>query len=56
MQARAMLKRMRIADLESRPAGDLPFGQQRLVEISRALVSGAKLPGEARHRRCSKTA
>lgn len=41
-RARAMLADMEIADLESRIAGDLSFGQQRLVEIARALVSGAR--------------
>jgi branched-chain amino acid transport system ATP-binding protein len=40
-RARAMLVDMEIADLESRMAGDLSFGQQRLVEIARALVAGA---------------
>lgn len=42
-RARAMLEKMRLSAFESKLAGDLPFGQQRLVEISRALVSGAKL-------------
>jgi len=42
-QARAMLARMGIAELAERNAGDLSFGQQRLVEISRALVAGAEL-------------
>ena len=41
-QARAMLREMEIADLEGRMAGDLSFGQQRLVEIARALVAGAR--------------
>ena len=41
-QARAMLAEMEISDLESRMAGDLSFGQQRLVEIARALVAGAR--------------
>jgi branched-chain amino acid transport system ATP-binding protein len=40
-KARAMLVEMEIADLESRMAGELSFGQQRLVEIARALVAGA---------------
>lgn len=42
-KARAMLREMDIADLEDRIAGDLSFGQQRLVEIARALVAGARL-------------
>ncbi len=42
-RARSMLRRMHIDDLADRIVGDLPFGQQRLVEISRALVSGARL-------------
>ncbi len=42
-RARAMLAEMEIAPLETRMAGDLSFGQQRLVEIARALVAGAKL-------------
>jgi ABC-type branched-subunit amino acid transport system ATPase component len=40
-RARAMLAEMDIADLETSVAADLSFGQQRLVEIARALVSGA---------------
>lgn len=42
-KARRMLADMEIADLEDRNAGDLSFGQQRLVEIARALVAGARL-------------
>ncbi|MFZ2856505.1 ABC transporter ATP-binding protein [Acidovorax sp.] len=42
-KARHMLAEMGIADLEQRMAGDLSFGQQRLVEIARALVAGARL-------------
>lgn len=42
-RARAMLAEMDIAHLESRMARDLSFGQQRLVEIARALVAGARL-------------
>lgn len=38
-----MLERMGLADLATRPVGDLSFGQQRLVEISRAMVAGARL-------------
>jgi branched-chain amino acid transport system ATP-binding protein len=40
-RAREMLAEMEIAAIEQRVAGDLSFGQQRLVEIARALVSGA---------------
>lgn len=42
-KARSMLAEMEIAELEDRSAGDLSFGQQRLVEIARALVAGARL-------------
>lgn len=42
-KARALLAEMDVAELEQRNAGDLSFGQQRLVEIARALVAGAKL-------------
>lgn len=42
-KARRMLAEMEIAELEDRSAGDLSFGQQRLVEIARALVAGAQL-------------
>jgi len=42
-RARAMLRQMDIAALADRPAGDLSFGQQRLVEIARAMVAGAQL-------------
>lgn len=42
-RARAIMKEMEIADLEDRMAGDLSFGQQRLVEITRALAAGARL-------------
>jgi branched-chain amino acid transport system ATP-binding protein len=38
-EAREMLTRAGIAGLEEKQARDLSFGQQRLVEISRALVS-----------------
>jgi branched-chain amino acid transport system ATP-binding protein len=43
VRAHAMLERMDIAELADRAAGDLSFGQQRLVEISRAMVAGARL-------------
>ncbi len=42
-RARAMLAEMGIAELEDRPAGDLSCGQQRMVEIARALVASARL-------------
>ncbi len=42
-RALAMLERLELAGLAYRTAGDLSFGQQRLVEISRALVAGARL-------------
>ncbi|SHH66468.1 ABC transporter ATP-binding protein [Pollutimonas bauzanensis] len=42
-RAREMLGQMDIAGLADRPAGDLSFGQQRLVEIARAMVAGAEL-------------
>jgi ABC-type branched-subunit amino acid transport system ATPase component len=41
--ARAMMQLMHIGDIADARAGLLSFGQQRLVEISRALVSGARL-------------
>jgi branched-chain amino acid transport system ATP-binding protein len=41
--AHAVLGQMGIADLASRRAADLPAGQQRLVEISRALAGDARL-------------
>ena len=41
--ARAVLEQMGISDLAFRRAGDLPAGQQRLVEISRALAGDARL-------------
>ena len=37
------LEQMDISDLAHRPAGELSFGQQRLVEIARAMVAGAEL-------------
>lgn len=41
--SREILQEMEIAELADRTAGDLSFGQQRLVEIARAMVAGAKL-------------
>ena len=41
--ARAALAEMEIGALEDRPAGDLSFGQQRMVEIARAMVAGTRL-------------
>jgi branched-chain amino acid transport system ATP-binding protein len=42
-KAKSMLAAMGLDSAASRIAGDLPSGQQRLVEIARALVSGARL-------------
>jgi branched-chain amino acid transport system ATP-binding protein len=42
-KAKAMLDSMQLAGLKDRTAGDLPFGQQRSVELCRVLVSGAKV-------------
>lgn len=42
-KAKAILKKMGIDEMAQRPAGDLSFGQQRLVEIARAMVAGAEL-------------
>jgi branched-chain amino acid transport system ATP-binding protein len=41
--ARQALAQMGVADIAERIAGDLSFGQQRLVEIARATVSRARL-------------
>lgn len=41
--ARDLLQLMSIEDLENRPAKDLSGGQQRMVEITRALSTGAPL-------------
>jgi branched-chain amino acid transport system ATP-binding protein len=41
--ARRQLHEMGIGDLAGRTAGSLSFGQQRLVEISCALVAGTRL-------------
>ncbi len=38
-RAMALLERLDIAALHDRPAGDLAFGQQRAVELARALAS-----------------
>jgi len=42
-KARAMLELIGLTGLQDRTAGDLPFGQQRSVELGRVLVSGAKM-------------
>ncbi|OZI32426.1 hypothetical protein CAL29_22650 [Bordetella genomosp. 10] len=42
-RSRAILARLGIEELADRVAGDLSFGQQRLVEIARALVADAQL-------------
>jgi len=41
--ARELLKLMSIEELEDRPAKDLSGGQQRMVEITRAMSTGAPL-------------
>ena len=42
-RARQTLGEMGITDLADRMAGDLSFGQQRMVEIARAIAAGASL-------------
>ena len=42
-KAMALLEAMDVAHLADRPARELSFGQQRHVEIARALVGGARL-------------
>jgi branched-chain amino acid transport system ATP-binding protein len=42
-RALAALSRMGIAHLQDETAGDLSFGQQRLIEIARAIASHARL-------------
>ena len=42
-QAYYLLEDVGVADLAGRPAGEIPFGQQRLVEIARALALKPKL-------------
>ena len=42
-KAREILAQMAIADLADRPVASLAFGQQRWVEIARAVVGGAQL-------------
>lgn len=42
-RARALLDLMGISDLAHKPAKDLSGGQQRMVEITRALATGAPL-------------
>jgi branched-chain amino acid transport system ATP-binding protein len=42
-RARATLAEMGIAALEDRTAGDLSFGQQRMVEVARAMVASTRL-------------
>lgn len=42
-RARALLDLMDIGDLANKPAKDLSGGQQRMVEITRALATGAPL-------------
>jgi branched-chain amino acid transport system ATP-binding protein len=42
-RARQILQQFDIADLADRAAGDLSFGQQRMVEIARAMVDEPRL-------------
>jgi len=42
-RAMAILEQVGLADQAARPAGNLPFGQQRLLEIARALAMGPEL-------------
>ncbi len=42
-QAMTRLEMVGLADKADSPAGDLPFGQQRLLEIARALASEPRL-------------
>jgi branched-chain amino acid transport system ATP-binding protein len=42
-RAEAMLARMGLGEIGDRMAAELSFGQQRLVEIARAMVAGARL-------------
>lgn len=42
-RASATLREMGLEELSHRPARDLSFGEQRRVEIARAIVSGAQL-------------
>jgi len=42
-QARALLEAMGLGDLTNRRVGDLPSGQQRLVEIARAMAGAPRL-------------
>jgi len=50
IEARRQLSLLGLSDFESRPAGTLALGQQRLMEIARALASD---PGWYRTTRCS---
>lgn len=42
-EALALLEEIGLADAANQPATALPFGQQRLLEIARALASGPRL-------------
>ncbi|HCP79514.1 MAG TPA: metal-dependent hydrolase, partial [Pusillimonas sp.] len=42
-EAQRQLERVGLADAASLPAGSLPLGRQRLVEIARALASDPSL-------------
>ncbi|MGQ9531694.1 MAG: ABC transporter ATP-binding protein [Desulfotomaculales bacterium] len=42
-RVRGLLDRLGLEGLADRPVGELPLGQQRLVEMARAMVSGPRL-------------
>jgi len=42
-RVRRVLDFLELGDLAERPAGSLPFGQLRMIELARALVTGAQL-------------
>jgi branched-chain amino acid transport system ATP-binding protein len=41
-KGRAILKRMRLGDVADKAIGDLPYGQQKLVGVARALMNDAR--------------
>jgi branched-chain amino acid transport system ATP-binding protein len=41
-KGRAILKRMRLGDVAGKAIGDLPYGQQKLVGVARALMNDAR--------------
>ena len=42
-KARALLAMVAMTDVADRPAGELPFGQQKLLSLLRAVATGARL-------------